>query len=155
MDVFNHSIDRLPVLWLLFYRQPFRVHPNTVDSQRNFLICQNKFSYKIQQKQECIPVGCIPPALYRTGVSAQGRGLYLNGVSVGGGVLSVNRMTDACENITLPQTSFAGGNYTRSHLLRILLQRSSFFAQSLQAPLTTNNIFCIFLLLETVTSAYQ
>ena len=22
----------------------------------------------------------------------------------------VNRMTDACENITLPQTSFAGGN---------------------------------------------
>ena len=23
----------------------------------------------------------------------------------------VDRMTDACENITLPQTSFAGGNY--------------------------------------------
>ena len=45
----------------------------------------------------------------------------------------VNRMTDACENITLPQTSFAGDNYTRSHLLRNLLQRSSFFAQSLQA----------------------
>ena len=27
----------------------------------------------------------------------------------------VNRMTDACENITLPQTSFASGNYTNAH----------------------------------------
>ena len=26
---------------------------------------------------------------------------------------SVNRMTDSCKNITLPQTSFAGGKYYR------------------------------------------
>ena len=26
-------------------------------------------------------------------------------------VRTVDRMTDACENITLPQTSFAGGKY--------------------------------------------
>ena len=49
-----------------------------------------------------------------------GRGVFLvgglpgRGVSLAGEVsladLPVNRMTDACENITLPQTSFAGGN---------------------------------------------
>ena len=44
-------------------------------------------------------------------------GVSLEGVSLEGGYPSmhwgrppVNRMTDACENITLPQTSFAGGN---------------------------------------------
>ena len=26
----------------------------------------------------------------------------------------VNRMTDRCKNITLPQTSFAGGNYNNN-----------------------------------------
>ena len=52
-------------------------------------------------KQECIPVGCVPPAA----------------VAVGG----VSTMhppdhappcgqTHACKHITLPQTSFAGGN---------------------------------------------
>ena len=66
------------------------------------------------------------------GVSLAGgspwRGVSLEGVGclLGGGCLlgrggipacteadpPVNRMTDACENITLPQTSFAGGNYT-------------------------------------------
>ena len=33
----------------------------------------------------------------------------------------VNRMTNRCENITLPQTSFAGGNYTKD----ISLSKSS------------------------------
>ena len=40
------------------------------------------------RKQVCIPVGCVPPA----------------------SVATVNRMTDRCKNITLPQTSFTGGN---------------------------------------------
>ena len=49
------------------------------------------------------------------GVPAQG--VYLpRGVPAQGGVpaqvlpLLMNRMTDRCKNITLPQTSFAGGN---------------------------------------------
>ena len=53
------------------------------------------------------------------GVHAQGE----NACS-GGGVCMprtphppVNRMTDACENITLPQTSFAGGNSLGSSFL--------------------------------------
>ena len=70
-------------------------------------------------KQECIPVGCVPVVVYRTGV---GGGHYPGRGSPGGlclgerGSLSgrppppVNRMTHRCKNITLPQTSFAGGN---------------------------------------------
>ena len=61
--------------------------------------------------QECILVGYVPPALYRTG----------GGLCPGGGLCMVsflspldrdppeqNDLTHACENITLPQTSFAG-----------------------------------------------
>ena len=44
---------------------------------------------KHSTQQECIPVGCVPPAFYRTGGLCSGRGLC----------------------ITLAQTSFAGGNY--------------------------------------------
>ena len=53
------------------------------------------------------------------GVSASGRCLLLGGVPGPGGVCSwgvsgtpppVNRMTNRCKNITLPQTSFVGGN---------------------------------------------
>ena len=76
-------------------------------------------------QQKCIPVGCVPPALYR-GVGGGGlcttRSLpwcgggvsVQEGVSVqrGGGFLSrrpspphVHRMTDRCKHITLPQPS--------------------------------------------------
>ena len=61
----------------------------------------------------CICGGCTYPG----GVPAGG---YLRGVYLPGGVPSqgvpvqvlppVNSMTDRCKNITLPQTSFAGGN---------------------------------------------
>ena len=44
-------------------------------------------------KQVCIPVGCVPPA----------------------SVATVNRMTDKCKSITLPQTSFVGGNKLQIH----------------------------------------
>ena len=43
-------------------------------------------------------------------------------VSVGGGDTPpslVNRMTNACENITLPQTSFAGGKETTSRTTKV------------------------------------
>ena len=95
-----------------------------------FVIHFLKLSF--QFRQECIPVGCAPPALYRGGFSVQGwegslskRGLSggslsKRGVSVQerglcprGGSLSgrpsVNRTTQRCKNITLPQNSFAGG----------------------------------------------
>ena len=60
-------------------------------------------------QQECIPVGCVPPAA-----------LAIWGVSTRHPPRTrlplprsrhppVNRMTDRCKNITLPQTSFAGG----------------------------------------------
>ena len=92
-------------------------------------------------KQECIPEGCVPPALYRTGVSVWG--VSLDRDHLGQRPLwtethpldrdspdrdppgqrpplerdhprqrpLVNRITDRCKNITLAQTSFAGGNY--------------------------------------------
>ena len=61
------------------------------------------------------------------GVSAPG-GLLLGGACLwsGGGIPAcneadphMNRMTDRCKNITLPQTSFAGGN-------KLLVDRKKF-----------------------------
>ena len=56
-------------------------------------------------------------------------GIYLGGVCPGGCLPSgclprrctpptpVNRITDRCKNINLPQTSFAGGKYVKSHIV--------------------------------------
>ena len=91
----------------------------------------------LQNKQDCIPVGCIPPACwpYLPACTAQGGawskggvwsgGCLLGGCLVGGvwgllgGMVSQHALrqtppwteflTHATENITLPQTSFAGG----------------------------------------------
>ena len=69
-------------------------------------------------KQDCIPVGCLPPAclpypsMHCVGGSAQGeclpgRGSAQGGVCPGDVCVAdpppVNRMTDRCKNITLPQ----------------------------------------------------
>ena len=54
-------------------------------------------------EQECIPVGCVPfaaVAVTREGGSSASRG----GVPPGG--VPVDRMTDACENITFLQLLF-------------------------------------------------
>ena len=51
--------------------------------------------------QVCIKVGCVPPSCWPYPVVSRGWGVSDRGV---------NRMTDRCKNITLPQTSFAGGN---------------------------------------------
>ena len=93
------------------------------------------FSYsEFYERQEYIPVGCVPPARDRTGGSLSETGLCLGGLCPGGLCLRgslwgglcprgvsvlgglpdrdpplVNRMTNRCKNITLPQTSFAGG----------------------------------------------
>ena len=48
----------------------------------------------------CLPGGCLPRA-----------GLLREDVCPGSVVHPlVNRMTDSCKNITLPETSFSGGN---------------------------------------------
>ena len=73
---------------------------------------------KFVHKQEYIPVGCILPAavavwgcvwpaqVLREWVSAQGEGVSAQGVYT---PLWTEWLTDRCKNITLPQTSFAGG----------------------------------------------
>ena len=71
----------------------------------------------LNKQQVCIPVGCVPPACWpywAVGGSASGGRL--------GRPLSplVNRMTDRCKNITLPQTSFAGSKYMPQRKLTIL-----------------------------------
>ena len=43
------------------------------------------------------------------GSKSRGRGVCICG-GLGKSPFPVNRMTDRCKNITLPQTSFAGGN---------------------------------------------
>ena len=83
---------------------------------------------EIQVKQECIPVGCVPPALYRTGggslskgVSVQEEGSTQGGLCRGRGICPGGCLChgdpppcgqiNSCENITLPQTLFAGCEY--------------------------------------------
>ena len=72
-----------------------------------------------------LPGGYLPGGCTCQGVPAQGvylpggvpaRGVYLPrwGVPAKGGIPLVNRMTDRCKNITLPHTSFAGGNNPKS-----------------------------------------
>ena len=63
-------------------------------------------------KQGCIPVGCVPPAHcwpYRGGGHAWQGGCVAGRHWWHACPPPVDRMTDACKNITLPQTSFAGG----------------------------------------------
>ena len=79
-------------------------------------------------KQVCLPVGCVPPTCFPYPVVSEG-GVCLGdvcrrGVCLGQGVCpggvsqhamgkrpspQMNRITDRCKIITLPQTSFAGG----------------------------------------------
>ena len=85
------------------------------------LICSVS-TWKLFQ-QDCIPVGCIPPACwpYLPACTAQGWvGVCFWGMSARGGCLlpwGIPACTEAdppvnriLENITLPQTSFADGN---------------------------------------------
>ena len=74
----------------------------------------------MMNRQECIPVGCVPPASVAVGDvclgSAQGERCLPRGCTP-----PVNRMTDRCKNITLSQTSFAGGkNFVLKPSLRYL-----------------------------------
>ena len=93
-------------------------------------------------KQENIPVGCVPPTRNRTGgslsggVLSQGEGTWdqsqrsplTHRRNIGPIWLARQDMTSyrdplspgqtyTCKNITLPQTSFAGGNNTNAKLV--------------------------------------
>ena len=111
--------------------------PPFIFNVRNFgycNICRNHLMF-LQGEQVSIPVGCIPPARWQYlegGVCIQGEGgLHPGGLqSEGGGSAFRGRgvciqgdlhpdvvgqtpcklWTDRCKNITLPQTSFVGGN---------------------------------------------
>ena len=63
--------------------------------------------------------GCLPWGLSAWGGVCQERGCLLGGASqhaMGQTPLPVNSITDRCKNITLPQTSFAGGKNKKKSL---------------------------------------
>ena len=63
-------------------------------------------------EQECIPVGCVPPANRDPrGQSPTPPNRDPLDRAPPKQKPPVNRITDWCMNITLPETSFSGGNY--------------------------------------------
>ena len=74
-------------------------------------------------KQECVPVGCALSACYHMGgvsltetpwsetTPGQRPSLVMWPVVQAGTEIPLWTESDRCKNITLPQTSFAGGNY--------------------------------------------
>ena len=117
------------------YQGGIREAPTSLDPI-SFIFIQ--FSEKTFGKQDCIPVGCVPPVDRISLVPGGGCAWSWGGEKgvvclvpgggvpgpgglvclVGGGVPQhalrqtppVNRMTNRCKNNTLPQTSFADGN---------------------------------------------
>ena len=61
-------------------------------SYKKKILCLINYICEKFLKQECIPVGCVPSTV----VAAGGGGCLPGGIHP-----PVNRMTDACENITL------------------------------------------------------
>ena len=99
-------------------------------------------------KQECIPVGCVPPASWPYPVVSNG-GCLPNPPSPRQNPLlpeadppRTEGMTHACENITLPQTLFAGGKkYNNLKCTKqIYLPQSTF---SMDIPLTAVRRFVV------------
>ena len=93
------SVTRLYDLIMNHWRLTIRLHycpiivrtfPSVSQSLCNFLL-----------KQECVLVGCVPPALYRTGDLCVGVSVQ-RALCQGDPIPSPCGQTDACENITLP-----------------------------------------------------
>ena len=78
------------------------------------------------------PVGCLPRGCLLMGGVCPG-GCLSRGWCLSRGCLlrytpaPVNRMTDRCKNITLPQTSFAGGNKIRKNRISANVVMSRLF----------------------------
>ena len=117
MECRPESIDRIPALIVTL-----RLY---TDAQCCFTPVVEVVRLELERTR--MPVACVPPASVPVslrgsteGVSAQGvvsqGGACLRGVYPGISAwwylphTPLHAQTDACENITLPQTSFAGGN---------------------------------------------
>ena len=81
-----------------------------------------------KKKQECIPIGCVPPVAVAVpggsppGTPPPGRAHPPGGSTPREEAPSRRKhppcgQTHACKHITLPQTSFAGGNYVYKYRL--------------------------------------
>ena len=83
------------------------------DGMVNCCLVLNTLTQNMDE-QECIPVGCVPPVLYRTGGSlcpgggSLSRVVYVEkrGLYQGDTLPPVNRMTYRCKNITFLQLRF-------------------------------------------------
>ena len=94
----------------------------------SFLLYTHHKGAKLHIKQECIPVGCVPPAAVAVGaappVTPPGPGTPCG-------------QTHTCKHITLPQTSFAGGkNYNLDEGVT-LLTSSSVWLRNLEFAVST------------------
>ena len=92
-------------------------------------------------EQESITVGCVPTACrpYPIYLGGGGAGVLHPGRSASGvgsaymggwADLPVNRMTDACENITLPQTSFVNGKYS---VIKVIFSSFNHYLQQIDS----------------------
>ena len=78
---------------------------------RKYILKHTQMTNTFDKKErECIPVRCVPPA--SVAISIRGGCLPGGGVCLGGDYHTPCGQTDACENIILPQSSFAGDNNT-------------------------------------------
>ena len=60
---------------------------SSISSRGSWLNCNFPSTTKTWAKQECIPIGCVPPAIYRTWGSVQEEFLEQGGLCPGGSVL--------------------------------------------------------------------
>ena len=78
------------------------------------MLLHHKYFFRKTSKQECIPIVCATSALYRTGggaVSLTEDSHCTETPPAQRPPPPVNRITDRCKNIILPQTFFAGAKY--------------------------------------------
>ena len=93
----NVTVCHLPILQL----------PATTITVHEFKMSPNVYYGMIRcNKQESIPLGCVPAAFLLVGSTGAP---CRQTIPFESRPPAVNRMTDTCKNITLPQTLFASG----------------------------------------------
>ena len=114
------------------------------------------YIFKFRPRQECIPVGCVPPAhwsyLATTHAHPPGAATHAPGSNHACPPREqprtpppVNGMTNRCKNITLPQTSFAGGNNMIVVLVLHIMRTKDFTQHNPINAKRTNLQWCEFL----------